>query len=201
MVAEVEFPRLLDTANSRQLVEKETSRRFGIGKEEVVWSDDAWVPVSVVPLTLMEMGIVRRKTATSQKWAVYDLIGGTFVTGLDTEPARTPVELDGGTIKPQLNVVDPRKTLDAIVAKYDKVTSDDAKAKWRGQMANLGVPDWHVPTTGTPSPFLYPVHLAIARKNGTERVVAIDAYRSRVDADLAHELSKAITWVRESLGI
>ena len=45
------------------------------------------------------------------------------------------------------------------------------------------------------------VHLAIAQKNGTERVVAIDAYRSRVDADLGHELSKAITWVRESLGI
>ena len=52
-------------------------------------------------------------------------------------------------------------------------------------MVNLGVPDWHVPTTGTPSPFLYPVHLAIAQKNGTQRVVAIDAYRSRVDADSA----------------
>ena len=125
----------------------------------------------------MEMGIGRRKTATSQKWAVYDLIGGRFVSGLHTEPKRTPVELDGDTIRPQLKIVHPRSTLDAIVAKYGKVTSDDAKAKWRGQTANLGVPDWHVPTTGTPSPFPYPVHFAIARKNGTERVVAIDAYR------------------------
>jgi hypothetical protein len=115
--------------------------------------------------------------------------------------ARTPVELDGGTIEPRLEVVDSHTTLDAVVARYDKVTSGYAKAKWRGQMANLGVPDWHVLTTGTPSPFLYPVHLAIARKNGTERVVAIDAYRSRVDPDLTHELSKAITWVRDPLGI
>ncbi len=43
--------------------------------------------------------------------------------------------------------------------------------------------------------------LAIARqKSGSERVVAIDAYRNRVDADLGVELSKQIAWVKESLG-
>jgi hypothetical protein len=32
---------------------------------------------------------------------------------------------------------------------------------------------------GTSSPFVYPVHVAIARhKSGTERVIVIDAYRS-----------------------
>ena len=87
------------------------------------------------------------------------------------------------------------------MAKYNKVTSDDATAKYRGQMTNLGVPEMNVPTTGTPSPFLYPMHLAIACKNGTERVVAIDAYRSRLDADLGQEMSKAITWIRESLAL
>ncbi len=71
----------------------------------------------------------------------------------------------------------------------------------RGQLAKLGVPDWHTATTGTPSPFLYPMFLAIARqKSGSERVVAIDAYRNRVDADLGVELSKQIAWVKESLG-
>ena len=58
------------------------------------------------------------------------------------------------------------------------------------------MPEMNVPTTGTPSPFLYPVHLAIAQKNGTERVVAIDAYRSRPDADLGHELSKPRELIR-----
>ena len=33
------------------------------------------------------------------------------------------------------------------------------------------------------------------------RLVAIDSHRSRVDADLGHELSKAIAAVRLSLGI
>lgn len=199
MVEEVGFRRVLASDEARRLVDKETGGRFGIGKEDVVWSGDVWIPVSVVQLTLMELGILKRKTATSQMWATYDLIGGTFVTGLDTEAERTVVELDGPRLEPQLKVVDPAKQLDGIVARYGKVTSEDAKAKYRGQMAKLGVPDWQVPTTGTSVPFLYPFHLAIAQRNGTERVVAIDAYRSRIDEDLGHELSKAIAWVRQSL--
>ena len=121
-------------------------------------------------------------------WGVYDLVGGTFVTGLDAEPERTPVQLDAGQIQPALKVTDPAKTLDKIVASFRKVTSDEAKAKYRTQMRDLGVPDLQVPTTGTSSPFLYPVHLAIAWKGSTERVIAIDGFRSRPDADLGHEL-------------
>ncbi len=201
MIEEVGFPRLLAPEAARALVGKETSGRLGIGKEEVTWSGDAWLPVSVVQMTLMQMGSLRRKTAASQMWGVYDLIGATFVTALDAEPERTPVQLDAGQIQPALKVTDPAKTLDKIVEAFRKVTSDDAKAKYRGQMANLGVPDWQVPETGTSSPFLYPLHLAIAQKGNTERVVAIDAYRSRPDPDLAHELTKAIVNVRQSLNI
>lgn len=68
-------------------------------------------------------------------------------------------------------------------------------------MADLGVPDFQVPNTDTSTPFLYPVRLAIARKGTTERVVAIDAFRSRPDPDLGHELTKAIVNVRASLNI
>ena len=134
-------------------------------------------------------------------WATYDLIGGTFVTGLDDEPERTPVKLDGPRLERLLKVVDPAKSLDKIVASYRKATTDNTIAKWRGQMANLGVPDRQVPTTGTPTPYLYPVHLAIAEKNGSQRVIAIDAFRMRVDADLGHELSKTIAAVGASLSV
>lgn len=201
MIEEVGFPRLLTGDAAQAFVEKETGGRLGFGKEDVTWSGDAWLPVSVVQMTLMQMGSLRRKTAASQMWGVYGLIGGTFVTGLDAEPERTPVQLDADRIQPTLKVTDPAKTLDKIVTTYRKVTSDDAKAKYRGHMANLGVPDWQVPNTGTSTPFLYPVHLAIAQKGGTERVVAIDAFRSRPDADLGHELTVAIVNVRQSLKI
>ncbi len=201
MIEEVGFPRLLASNEARALVEKESSGRLGFGKEEVTWSGAAWLPVSVVQMTLMQMGSIRRKTAASQMWGVYDLVGGTFVTRLDTEPERTPVELDAGQIQPALKVTEPAKTLDKIVATYRKVTSDDAKTKYRTQMRDLGVPDLQVPNLGTSSPFLYPIHLAIAQKGGTERVVAIDAYRSRPDPDLGHELTKAVVNVRQSLNI
>lgn len=202
MVEEVGFPRLLDEDGAARLLEKEASGRFGIGREEVVWSGSVWIPVSVVQLTLMKMKLVRRQTRTSSAWAVYDLIAGTFVTGLDAEPDRTPVAVDGGMLRSRMKAVEPAKRLDKVIASYDRVTSDSAKEKYRGQLGALGVPDWHTATTGDSHPFLYPLYLAIAQqKAGTERVVAVDAYRSRVDADLSLGLSKSITWVRDSLGI
>lgn len=200
-VEEVGFPRRLAADDALDLVRRETSGRLGIGREEVVWAENVWIPVSVVPLTLLKMKMIGRSTNTSPAWAVYDLIAGTFVCRDETEPERTPVQLDGGQLKARLKVVDPVKTLDKVSAKFDQVTSEQAIKKYRGQLARLGVPDWHTATTGTPSPFLYPMFLAIARqKSGSERVVAIDAYRNRVDADLGVELSKQIAWVKESLG-
>jgi hypothetical protein len=202
MVQEVGFPRQLAADGARALVDANTRGRLGIGKEGVVWSADAWMPVAVVQLTLMEMRVFGRSRAgTSQAWAVYDLLAGTFVTRLDEEPPRDPVVLDGGVIRHRLKLKDPSKRLDDVIAKYDKVTSDDAKAKYRAQLADLGVPDWHTATTGSSSPFLYPVYIAIARqKGGTERILAVDAFRSRIDDDLSLEMSKSISWIRESLG-
>lgn len=164
MIEEVGFPRLLTGAAARALVEKETGGRLGFGKEDVTWSGDAWLPVSVVQMTLMQMGSLRRKTAASHMWGVYDLIGGTFVTALDTEPERTSVQLDAGQIQPAVRVTDPAKTLDKIVTTYRKITSDDAKAKYRGQMANLGVPR----LAGAKHRHLHAVPLSRAPRHRTE---------------------------------
>jgi hypothetical protein len=156
--------------------------------------------VAVVQLTLLEMQLVRRQTRTSQAWTVYELLAGTFVTRLDAEPTSEPVCLDGPLLAPKLKLKDPAKALDDVIARYEKVTSDDAKSKYRKQLADLGVPDFHTATTGGTAPFLYPVHVAIVRqKGGTERVVAVDSFRSRVDADLGLNMSKSISWIRESI--
>jgi hypothetical protein len=80
------------------------------------------------------------------------------------------------------------------------VTSDDARAKYRVQMRALGVPDDHTASADRSDPFLYPVHLAIARQKGTERVVAIDAAVGRVDNELSAALTREISRIRESLG-
>jgi hypothetical protein len=200
IVEEVGFARLLASADAREIVDKEAAGRFGIGKEEVVWSSDVWIPVAVVQLTLLEIQRVRRQTRTSQAWTVYDLLAGTFVTRLDNEPARTPVHLDGPVLAPKLKLKDPAKTLDDVITRYEKVTSEDAKGRYRQQLANLGVPALHTATTGGTAPFLYPLHVAIVRqKGGTERVIAVDSFRSRVDADLGLSMSRLISWIRESI--
>lgn len=201
MVEEVGFPRLLDASAAGALIAKETSGRLGIGKEEVVWAGDAWIPVVVLQLTLRKYGPFQRKAATTPAWGIYDLVGGTFVTRLDSEPERTAVRLDGPKVDQLLKLGEPAKTLEVIIGRWNKASGEATIAKYRAEMSRLGVPEMHTATVGTSSPFLYPVHLAIARaKSGTERVIAIDAYRSRPDADLGLALSRQIAPVRSAIG-
>lgn len=204
MVEEVGFPRRLDADGASELVAKDTSGRLGIGKEDVVWSGDAWTPAAVVQLTLRKYGVrqaITGKAATSQAWAVYDLIGGTFVTRLDAEPERTAVQLDGPKLHQLLKLPEPAKTLDTIIGKWQKATSETATQKYRAEMDRLGIPEMHTATVGDSLPFLYPVHLAIAQRNGTERVVAVDCFRNRLDSDLGMAFSRQIAPVRAALGI
>ena len=199
-VEEVGFQRSLDTTAAEQLVAKETGGRLGIGKEDIVWQGSAWMPVALVQLTLRKYGPFQRKAATYPAWGVYDLIGGTMVARLDSAPERTPVQLDGPKLDQLLKLAEPAKTLETVIEKWHKVTSEAATQKYRAAMDRLGIPPMHTATVGDSHPFLYPVHLAIARRNGTERVVAIDCFRNRHDPDLDRELSKQIAPVRASLG-
>ena len=201
MVEEVGFARKLDTAAAAALVTKETSGGLFGGKEELVWSSDAWLPVAVVQLTLMTTeGLVRKQTRTTHAWAIYDLVTGAWINRVDAAPERKPVQLDAGQVAPKLKLGEPARTLEAVVAKYRKVTSDDARIKYRGQMRTLGIPDHHTAAADRSEPFLYPVHLAIARQRGTERVIAVDANVSRVDNQLSTALTREISRIRESLG-
>lgn len=199
-VQEVGFPRRLDDNDASALISKATSGRLGIGKEEVTWEGNAWIPVALVQLTLRKYGPFQRQMATSQAWAAYDLVGGAFVTRLDEEPDRTPVALDGPRVEQILKLTDPVRSLETVIARWDKATADATIRRYRAEMDRLGIPAMHTATVGTSTLFLYPVRLAIAARNGTERIVVVDCFRGRLDDDLDRALSKQISSVRSSIG-
>lgn len=200
MVEEVGFPRLLGNDEASALIGKATGGRMGIGKEEVAWEGNAWLPVAVVQLTLRKYGVFQRKMATSQAWGIYDLIGGSVVTRLDVEPERTPVTMDGPRLEQLLKVTAPGKVLEIVIAKWDKASGEATIQKYRAEMDRLGIPAMYTATVGTSSPFLYPVRLAVASRNSAERVVAVDCFRGRVDDDLGRACSEQIAAVRSSVG-
>ncbi|TDT14616.1 restriction endonuclease [Ilumatobacter fluminis] len=199
MIQEVGFSRRLSQTVAEQMIDKAASGTFGIGREEIVWQGAVWLPASVVQLDLKKMKVLG-KTSMSQAWTVYDLVGGTYITRFDQEPQRLAVDMDGPKIAERLKWTDPAKDLTRIIDKFNSVKSDDAIARYRGQMKAFGVPDFHTATVGEATPFLYPAYLAIARsRNGSERLVVLDAYNNRQDDDLCTGLSRVISHVKASL--
>lgn len=199
-VEEVGFPRRLADDEASALIAKATAGRLGIGKEEIVWESNAWIPVALTQLTLRKYGPLQRKMATTQAWAVYDLVGGVLVARLDSEPERTPVAMDGPRLEQLLKLTEPGTSLERIIAKWDKATGEATIQKYRTEMDRLGIPAMHTATVGTSTSFLYPVRLAIARRNTSERVVVVDCFCRRLDDDLGRVCSKQIAAVRSSVG-
>lgn len=198
MTQEVGFPRRLASEAAAQLIEKATSGTLGLGREEVIWQGPVWLPASVVQLDLKKMKL--GKASMSQVWTVYDLVTGAYITHLKNEPERLAVDMDGPKIAETMKWTEPAKGLGKIIDKFNSVKSDDALARYRGQMRARGVPDFHTATVGEATPFLYPTHLAIARaRDGGERLVVLDSYNSRKDDDLSMALSRVISHVRAAL--
>lgn len=100
-----------------------------------------------------------------------------------------------------MKLVEPAKALNKVIAALSKAKSDEAIERQRKRLTKLGIPELHSVTTGTPSPFLYPVHLALATRGNTERIIAVDSFRSRIDTDLGVDLTRNIATVRDSLSI
>ena len=112
---------------------------------------------------------------------------------------RTPVAMDGPRLDQPLKLTEPGKSLETVIAKWEKATGDSTIAKYRNEMDRLGIPAMHTATVGSSTPFLYPVRLAIARRGGTERVLVVDGFRGRLDEDLGRACSRQIAAIRASI--
>lgn len=201
LTEELGFPRLLSDEQAAQLAAQQIGGRLGLGKEEVVWAGNVWMPVAIVELNLMKMKLVGRATHASNVWTAHDLFAGTFVTRLDELPQLGPVPVDGPKIDPRHKMAEPARRLDQIIAKYDRARTDETRNKYRNQLTRHGVPERHTVTTANTSIALYPMHLVLLRRKDSERVVALDAFRVRVDDDLSLEMSKNLSHIRSSIGL
>jgi hypothetical protein len=77
--------------------------------------------------------------------------------------------------------------------------SDAARERYGARVLGLGVPLRHTVVIETSTSVTYPVHIAIAQRRQSERVIVVDAFERRVHERLSKALTPQVGWIREAL--
>ena len=194
------FPRRATSAEVESFLAGATRGRLGSAKEEIVWASDAWLPVAYLRIALSRMeGVLKKTMQTTRCWNTYELVTGEIIRAWDAEIAAEPVDLDAQQVTAKLKVNQPGRAIDEAVAKHRSVTSDAARERHGARVLGLGVPLGHQVVVESSTSVAYPVHVAIAQRRGSERLIVIDAFERRVHERLCRSLSPHAGWIRDSL--
>lgn len=194
------FPRRATSAEVESLLSGAVRGRLGMAKEEIVWSSDAWLPVAYLRIALSRMeGVLKKTMQTTRSWNTYELVTGEIIRAWDAEIAAEPVDLDAQQVTAKLKVNQPGRAIDEAVAKHRSVTSDAARERHGARVLALGVPLGYKAVVESSIRVAYPVHLAIAQRRDSQRLIVIDAFERRVHERLCRSLSPHSGWIRDSL--
>ena len=91
------------------------------------------------------------------------------------------------------------EVIDEAAAKHRSVTSDAARERHGARVLALGVPLGYKAVVESSIRVAYPVHLAIAQRRDSQRLIVIDAFERRVHERLCRSLSPHSGWIRDSL--
>jgi hypothetical protein len=194
----VGFPRRASPAEVGSLLADAVRGRFG-GKEEVLWSQDAWLPVAYLQIALSRMeGVLKKTMQASRSWNTYELVTGEIIRRWESQVATELVDLDSQSVASKLKVHVPARTIDTAIAKYNSVRSESARQQHGARVQGLGIPLGHKVVVESSTSVAYPVHIAIAQRRQSERVIIVDAFERRVHEGLTAALTPQVGWIRES---
>ena len=194
------FPRRATSAEVESFLSGAVRGRLGMAKEEIVWSSDAWLPVAYLRIALSRMeGVLKKTMQTTRSWNTYELVTGEIIRAWDAEIAAEPVDLDAQQVTAKLKLNQPSRTIDEAVAKHRSVTSDAARERHGARVLALGVPLGYKVVVESSIIVAYPVHVAIAQRRDSQRLIVIDSFERRVHERLCRSLSPHAGWIRDSL--
>jgi len=71
--------------------------------------------------------------------------------------------------------------------------------QWRARGRRGDAPLGHTVVVETSTSIVYPVHIAIAQRRQSERVIVVDAFERRMHERLSKALTPQVGWIRASL--
>jgi hypothetical protein len=185
------------------LVRQQTKGRLGLRVlDEIVWLSPAWLPAYVVELGVTQATLRRRRehlTTTTLK-NIYDAIGGEY---LGKAPAAAPIEVDLGTIsiRPALRDTQLANILRKAAERYVSVSQETAKQRHAASLDAMGIPTpCRAVDVGRSNIVHVPTYLAFLRRQGADRVVAVNAVTGQMSERLSAVLTTNIGHLRQALG-
>lgn len=196
------FPFSVTEEQIMSLVEKESKGTFGFGKEEIVWVKPIWLPCYVFQISCSKQeGRIRKNVKTTRIWNFYEALMGSWFHRFVNEPPLKEVEVES-LIQPR---VKDSKIKNDIIKAFEKgleVSTPRARQRYAQKLRALGVP---LPVTGISidnvTEAFYPFYGALLRKDGKERVVAVDGITGNLSKTIGYALTTNLSYVAETLGV
>lgn len=176
---------------------------FGMSREEMIWDHLAWVPFHATELhfsTIVKEFLRKPTTKVTPVWSLYNALDDHHYLTATVYASCSEVQAD---------IVIPSKTkpktlqasLVNTLKKYQEVTTEAAKTRYRQRLKELGIPDTLVSLAVEKTMIVHlPFSVGLFRRRGTERLVAISASNGKFDANITQSLTENMAFVRKAMG-
>lgn len=202
LVVAAPYPVRVAEQDLRKTLDTQSRGLFGTGREDRVWEQLAWVPFHQLELhlsTVVREFLRRPTTKVTTAWALYNALDNRhyFSTTESMVPAEIQVPV---AISPKTTAKPIGASLVNTLKKYQEVTRESSKARYRTQLQTLGVPDTVVSLTVEHATIVHlPFWVGLFHRRGTERLVAINAHTGTVDGSISQALTKSMAFVRAAM--
>lgn len=174
---------------------------LGIGSEEIGWYGPLWLPLWSMQLGITRSeGLIKKASRVTPAWNSYEALTATCVSKGSAPMNFTNVDLSSGHIKPILKESQVKDYLNKSVANWKRTKTKQAKDREEINLTRLGIPT-PLQSLAVDSSALtfFPLWIAILRRRGQERIVAIDGITGGERRRISESLTTNAQRVRDAL--
>lgn len=199
--ATVGLPVVMGKEVAADLARRASRGALRVGREEIAWVRPFWLPFHRIRVrhTSEERQRLRKAQLRTQEfWNVYDGLSGSLYAQWDDAPELPPTK-GGNVVPPRLPSVRIVNDIEAVARSYNEEEDPEAVERQEEALVAYGI---ELPVSFfdlSPEGELYiPFYLALLRRQGGERVVAIDANQQRPSEEMSRVALMHLGYILET---
>jgi hypothetical protein len=194
--------RRMTAERSHDALRRQTRGAMGIGRGEVLWSGDAWLPVFEVRFGCGVRTGLRRQLRVRPAFAVYDGWDGTAlwdaaepVDAVDVADDAAPV------VEPSHSPAALANELTRMIGRTGDLVQDAARERHDDACRQSLIPDAEIVTVDDVRVLVWPVTMAVVRTRRGDRAVVVDAVVGKANEAFGERVTARLGSIARELGI